>query len=53
MEYEQTIPIKNILTITFGVTVCFNSMSGTLLEHVFLSRVHTYMQPMVKYLTYK
>ena len=39
--------------ITFGVTVCFNSMSGTLLEHVFLSRVHTYMQLMVKYLTYK
>ena len=39
--------------ITFGVTVCFNGMSGTLLEHVFLSRVHTYMQLMVKYLTYK
>ena len=41
--------------ITFGVTVCYNGMSGTLLEHVFLSRVHTYMQLMVKYLpvTYK
>ena len=44
---------KTYEQLTFGVTVCFNGMSGTLLEHVFLSRVHTYMQPMVKYLTYK
>ena len=33
--------------LTFGVTVCFNGMSGTLLEHVFLARVHTYIQPAV------
>ena len=42
---------KTYTQLTFGVTVFFNGMSGTLLENVFLYRVHTYMQPRVKYLT--